>query len=245
MYALLPSGCASLGPRAEPLRVGITADYPPLVFRQGGQFVGAEVELARALGEELGRPIQFVNVRWRDQIPALLGGKTDIIMSAMSITEARRVRVAFSEPYLKNELRVIFRKRDEARFTTTEAFMASDMRVGVVAGTTADSFVQRHGPRLRRTALETRKDAAFFLLRSRRIDAYVDDTLALAWILAENEASIAYLREPLAEEYIAWAVRPSDQELLQSVNAVLATWEEDGTLDDVIYRWMPFLEQLK
>lgn len=243
--ALLVSGCASAGFRPEPLRVGVAADYPPLVFKQAGDFAGAEVDIARALGRALGRPVEFVSVRWEDQVSALLSGRTDIIMSGMSVTEARGLRVAFTEPYVKNQLRVIYRQRDADRFTTTDAFLASDKRVGVVAGTTADAFVQKHGAHLRRTALETRRDAAFYLLNGRRIDAYVDDTFALAWILAEHEASVTYLREPLDEEDIAWAVRPTDQQLLESVNAVLAHWKADGTMEGILLRWMPYLKSVR
>jgi polar amino acid transport system substrate-binding protein len=93
-------------------------------------------------------------------------------------------------------------------------------------------------------ALESRQDAAVLLLQNRRIDAYVDDTAALAWILTENEASVGFLREPLDEDNLAWAVRRGDEQLLAAVNAVLEKWKADGTLTTVLYRWMPFLEQL-
>src|SRR5206468_10265090 len=95
-------------PGSPALKVGITPEYPPLVFRQPDSTNGLEIELAKALGKELGRPIQFVVLEWEDQIPALLDRQTDIIMSGMSITKTRQLRVAFSKPYLQSELRALF-----------------------------------------------------------------------------------------------------------------------------------------
>src|SRR5580765_8042281 len=86
---------------AGPLRVGITPEYPPLVFRLPDGTNGLEIDFAKALGHELGRPVEFVVLRW-DQLPdALTDGKIDIIMSGMSVTKARQIRIRFSEPYLR------------------------------------------------------------------------------------------------------------------------------------------------
>ncbi len=86
---------------AQPvLRVGVCANSPPIIFKQAGDYAGVEAELARGLGDALGMNIQFVDCPWNELIPALLDGKFDIIMSGMTITEQRSVRIAFTSPYL-------------------------------------------------------------------------------------------------------------------------------------------------
>jgi len=55
---------------------------------------------------------------WEDEIEALLNGRIDIIMSGMSITKAREVRIAFTEPYLKSGLLAAFRAEDTKKYTT-------------------------------------------------------------------------------------------------------------------------------
>jgi ABC-type amino acid transport substrate-binding protein len=74
-----------------PLKVGITPKFPPVIFRENSRIAGVEADFARAMGEALGRPVQFVEVGWEDQIPALMEGRTDIIMSGMSVTRAREL----------------------------------------------------------------------------------------------------------------------------------------------------------
>jgi polar amino acid transport system substrate-binding protein len=240
--AALLAGCTTT-PRQSPLRVGITPDYPPLVFEQGDGFAGAEIDLAGILGTQLGRPVQFVPMRWEQLIPALQEQRIDIIMSGMSVTRPRQLRIAFSDPYLHNQLRAIFTRQNAGRFKTRQDLLSTDAKIGVVPGTFADTFVQENCPKAERVSIGTRQDAAFYLLQDRRTDVFVDDSFALAQILSENEASLTYLAQPLAEDDLAWGIRPDDQDLLRKVNLALAQWKSDGTLDRVLLRWIPYLKK--
>jgi ABC-type amino acid transport substrate-binding protein len=236
-------GCAAPHPSAPPIRVGIAPDYPPLAFARDGQGAGVEVDLARTLGAQLGRPVAFTSLRWEELIPALQRGDIDIIMSGMSITPGRQLVIAFSEPYVTNQLRAIFSRANVDRFKTPGDITNGPVRIGVMPGTTADTFVQKNCPQAERIALNTRPDAAFYLLQNPQIDVYIDDTFALAQILSENEASLTFLRQPLAENNLAWGVRPDNTDLLRQVNAVLARCKSDGTLDKILTRWIPYLKK--
>jgi ABC-type amino acid transport substrate-binding protein len=243
---VLAAGCATpesgRSANSTALRVGVTPDYPPLVFMDDGQITGAEVDLALQLGKELGREVEFLPVPWRDQIDALVSGKTDIIMSGMTKTKARSLKIAFSETYLKSGLRGLCRQEDRARFDTPEKIKNASAAIGVIAGTTADVFVQKYCPKARRYAIDQRKDA-LFNLKSRDIDLYLDDGFAIADLYASNEAQLAILTMPLTVEEFGWAVRTDDPALLAAVNGALSKWENDGTLRKVFTTWMPYLEK--
>ena len=90
--------------------------FPPMVFKQGNDLVGVEVDLARILGQQLGRPIVFVEVPWKDQIEALNDKRTDIIMSSMSITDARRFVLNFSQPYFLVGQMALVRREDKSKY---------------------------------------------------------------------------------------------------------------------------------
>jgi ABC-type amino acid transport substrate-binding protein len=94
------------------LRVGLTPNYPPVVFKEQGTITGLEADIARGVGEELGRPIAFVELAWEDLIPALEGGRIDVIMSGMFVTPVRQHRVRFVKPYLRIGQMAIIRKSD-------------------------------------------------------------------------------------------------------------------------------------
>ena len=110
-YTLVLSACAAAPTavvEADPgiLRVGVSPDSPPLIFKQNDEISGLEAEMAVALANYLEKTAVFVEVPWEDQIPALLANRTDIIMSGMSVTLARQYEIAFSKPYFKSGLMI-------------------------------------------------------------------------------------------------------------------------------------------
>jgi ABC-type amino acid transport substrate-binding protein len=238
----LLGACATSGPDVGPgpnvLVVGVTPTYPPIVFKQNQELAGVEVDLAHSLGSRLGRTVQFVELRWDEEIPALVGRTIDIIMSGMSITEARQVRVAFSQPYLAAGLFAAFRVQDQARYTSRESILKTAETVGVIEGTTGDVFAQRNLPNARRIAFSQASDAARGL-RQRTIDLFIHDGPSIAWQVSTYEAELAAFREPLNQEWLAWALRRDDTVLLSQVNAALAEWKGDGTLNRILGKWLP------
>jgi polar amino acid transport system substrate-binding protein len=230
----------------QPLRVGITPDYPPLVFRQGDHVAGIEAELAMMLGEELGRPVKFVELKWDSQIPALLEGRTDIIMSSMTITRERQVRIAFSEPFLKSGLVAAVLAEDVPKYPTIESITNVIGSVGVVPKTTSESFVRKNFPFAQQHYITYQRQAVNEL-QQRRIEMFIGDAPTVIWLVSENEASIGGIWKPLNEEYLAWGMRKDDVDLLARVNAALAQFRLDGRLDKVLHKWLPkqYMEKMK
>ena len=228
-----------------PLRVGITPEYPPLVFRQSDGTNGLEIDFAKALGQDLGRPVEFVVLRKDQLLDALLSRQIDIIMSGMSVTKARQLKIRFSDPYARNELRAVFPIQQAARFKTVEDILKTQAKVGVIAGSTGDAFVKQNCPNAVIVPVTMRRDVAIYLLKTKKMDVFVDDSFALADLLSKNEADLGYLPQALAEENLAWGVRPDDTQFLDTVNSALARWKSDGTLDRLLDRWVPYLKHLR
>jgi ABC-type amino acid transport substrate-binding protein len=249
---LFCAGCATSQvseqkPAATDLRVGVSPDFPPLIFRQNNGITGIEADLARELGSALQRPVRFVVLNWEDQISALLDHKIDIIMSGMSTTRAREVRIAFAEPYLKSGLLAAMSAEDAKKYQSKDSILTGFAAVGAVMNTTGDAFVRRNFPNAtRKTFLPTAKDGATELKR-RSIDIFVDDAPSIIWLVSENETDIAGSWELLTEEHLAWGVRKEDQNFLVEVNAVLHQWKNNGTLDEILKKWLPdeYLKRMK
>ena len=227
-----------------PLRVGITPEFPPMIFLSGGWVAGVEVDLARLLGQKLERPVQFVPVDWTDQISSLLAGKTDIIMSSMTITQPRKVRINFTDPYFKSGLLAMMRAEDAPKYKSREDVAKSFATIGVVGGTTGDVFVQRNLPNSRKIALSKSGDAPSELKR-RSIDIFVYDGPAIMWLVSQNEGDLVAIKDLLNEEFLAWGVRRDDEALLATVNKILSAWKRDGTLNRVLKRWLPYMDFFK
>jgi polar amino acid transport system substrate-binding protein len=230
-----------------PLLIGVTADYPPMIFKQSGNIVGVEADLARLLAAELGRPVKFIELRWADQISALMAGQTDIIMSGMSVTQARRMRIEFSDPYLKSGLVAMMHIENTRQYNSIETIKGIILNIGMVKGTTSELFVRKEFPNAAGVITFNKSGDAPFSLKTRAIDLFVHDAPSIMWLVSENEADFTALWEPLNDETIAWGVRRNDRELLMKVNTILARWKQDGTLKQILLRWLPpeYLERFK
>lgn len=242
VLALVVAGCSSQRasdpppPSAPPLRVGVSPDTAPYVFFRGDQIAGLEIDFAVELAHAFGRPLQLVPLQWQDQIPALVDGRTDVIMSGMSITPAREGVVAFAEPYLRTTLQALIRREDVERYPTPDALIASSPRIGVQKGTTGEAFVRERRPH-ENIVLYTRTRDAVIELRNRRIDVFVSDAPVIAAMASIYEGELTAFPQRFGAESIAWAFRPQDGELRAASDQVLAAWKKDGTLAHIFAAW--------
>jgi len=247
---LLHMGCSTPGqhavktteipPDVNVLRVGVSTDAQPLVYRQGNKIIGLEADFARELAKYLDKSLQFVELDWKDQIPALLSNKTDIIMSGMTRTTLREVRIAFCIPYLKSGQMALIRREDAARFNTGFFALTTSSAIGVIKNTYGEYFVDEQYSSVKKITFPTSRPAVKALI-DKRIDMFIYDGPMILYLASENEINgLTALFAPLMEESLAWAVRKDNKELLESANNFLKTINNDGRYKKLIKHWIPF-----
>ena len=254
LYFTIIAGCASkqdrhstsyVEPREDILRVGVSTNAPPLIYKQGKEIIGLEAELARAFASFLGKSVVFVELDWEDQIPALLDNRTDIIMSGMSVTKMRQIRIAFSEPYFRTGQMALVRKRDAGRYPHGYSSIFGwtlRITIGVVEGTTGESFVKKDFGRAKKIISFPTSKEGTAALGSGDIDMVIHDAPIILMLAAENQSKgLIPLPSLLTEEYLAWGIRKNDVELLQSANRFIRTFKSDGRLHDIVKRWIPLM----
>lgn len=235
---------ADIKPDENILRVGVSTDAPPLIYKQGEKVVGLEAELAQEFAKYLGKSVRFIEVEWEDQIPALLDNRTDIIMSGMSVTKMRLIRISFSEPYYKTGQMVLLHKRNKGRVPLDYYGIKGAsiiLRIGVVKATTGETFVlDRFGDAKKITPFDTSQKAVDALLNN-SIDILIHDGPIILMLASENDSKgLTTSKSHLTEEYLAWGIRKNDIELLNSANRFINTYKREGKLNSIIRRWIPF-----
>jgi len=221
------------------LRVGITPNYPPLIFKQGQEIKGVEADMAAAVSQHFDLPLVYVEKPFDKLIRALNEGEIDIIMSGMSITKKRGLVVQFVEPYMNVGQMVIIRKADKNRFNSPkEAIYVNGLRVGYEHGTTGMTFAV-NTLLLAELVKFNSADDGLAALRKGKIAAFIHDS-PTAWRIAENtsDSDLMALTEPLTKEPLAWAVRKDDHALLDALNTLVADWKKSGTMQKILGRWV-------
>lgn len=230
---------------AKVLKVGITTNSPPMAYREGREVTGLEADFARGLAEFAGKELQFVEIGWEDQIPALLDYRTDIIMSAMSVTRLRRYRINFADPYMITGQISLVRMQEVNRFQNGFTDLLNPtVKIGTVEGTTGDYFVLQNRARGERTAFKNAQKGVQALI-NKKIDAFVYDlpmNFHFGAIYADK--GLAPVVIPLTREQVAWGIRKDDVELLNMANSYLASLKESKELPKLIQRWIPFYKNV-
>src|SRR5262249_54962450 len=152
------------------------------------------------------------DLEWDELFAALLGKRVDIVMSGMTVTKARELRVAFTDPYLESGLVAMVRRNEKEKYSPKDKLLQTRDRVGFRVATTGEKFVAENMRFATRQGYRNVEDAAIEL-RQQRIDVFVSDAPIVSWLVSANEAELAGLWTPLTNDRYAWAVRPSDDEL--------------------------------
>jgi len=236
-WILLPVLSATLL-RAEPapVRVGMDLSYPPFeTIGPDGRPAGISVDLARALGAALGRPVQIENMPFTGLIPALQSGKIDLIISSMTATPERARAVAFSEPYLTTGLAALV---PAASTAPDLASLDQPGRTIVVRqGTTGEVFARANVREASILTLE-KENACVLEVTQGKADAFVYDQMSVFQNAKRHPAKVRALLAPLQKESWAIALRPSDTELLAEVNAFLGKFRADGGFTKLADRYL-------
>lgn len=228
------------------LRVGVSPDAPPLIFKKNDEISGLEAEMAVALAAHLKKSMVLVEIPWEEQIPALLEDRTDIIMSGMSVTPARQYEIAFSKPYFKSGLMILVKDLHKYAFIKNRetAFAQSiTWRIGVVKGTTGESFVRQKNTGAKAIRALPDQEEALKALVAGRIDVFIHDAPIVVMMAAQHQSEgVKPLPIMLNEEYLAWGLRKEDADLLEAVNAYIDQSKQKGTLQKTVQRWIPLAE---
>ncbi len=236
------TGCKTLPESSDSknptLYVGITPDCPPIIFKKSNKILGLEADLAREMAKALDRPLKFVEVPWDQQINLLLADKFDVIMSGMTITRERQVRIAFCEPHLQQGQMALIRRTDLMRYGSSLQICGANANFAVQRKTTGDIFVQQVCRNAASVGNLDPADAAQALC-CKMVDIYIHDAPIIIWLASENEADLTTVPIRSPTQSIAWGVKKSDTDLLADLNKVLAQWKQDGTLDTIRRRWIP------
>ena len=117
------------------LRVGTNPTFAPFEFQAKGSndLTGFDIDLAKALGKQMGYKVELVNLGFDGLIPALSTGNIDLAVSGMSITEERKNAVDFCDPYYTSGLIVLVRP-DETNIKSINDLVGK--RIGAQIGTT-------------------------------------------------------------------------------------------------------------
>jgi polar amino acid transport system substrate-binding protein len=222
--------------REPPLRWAADAEGgAPYIYKDPEnpeQYIGFEVDLAKALEEELGRRIEFVQYDFRIVTSGLQRGDFDFAMNGIEATPDRRAALRLSRPYYVYALQLVGRC-DETRFHGLD----DCKRLGAVVGTLEDTAAQRLLSQMGvATKIYGNQTEPYLDLDLGRIDAVLLD-LPIALYYAKPNPRLKFIAEPVGAGFYVIAFRKDQETLAARFDAALGRLLESGRLQTIYEKW--------
>ncbi|WP_448384311.1 transporter substrate-binding domain-containing protein [Desulfosoma sp.] len=228
------------------LRVGFEAGYMPFEMTdKKGNFVGFDIDMAKEMAKAMGVKFVPVNTAWDGIIPSLITGKFDIIMSGMTVTQERNLKVNFADPYIIVGQTILLNKKHEGTVQSYKDLNDPKYIVTSKLGTTGEQAVKRLIPKCTYKSFETETEAALEVVNG-KADAFVYDLPFCVVFLAQQGAGkLVFLDQPFTYEPLAWAINKGDPDFLNWLNNFLRQVKNDGRYEQIYNKWIKSTEWIQ
>jgi polar amino acid transport system substrate-binding protein len=219
------------------LRVGMEPGYMPFEMKdKKGNIIGFDVDMAKAMAKAMGVELELVPTAWDGIIAALLTGKFDILMSGMTITQERNLKINFANPYISVGQTMIVNKKHAGK--TWKDLDKPEYTIATKLGVTGEIATRKMFKKAKIRTFETEADAAQEVLNG-NADAFVYDKPYNAIFFAQKKATgkIVHFDNDLTYEPLGWAIRKGDPDFINWLNNFLNQAKHDGTYDRIYKKW--------
>ena len=211
------------------LKIGTEGTYPPFTYHdESGKLVGFDVEIGEAVAQKLGVKAEFLEGKWDGLIAGLDANRYDTVVNEVGITEARKQKYDFSEPYIASKAVLIIRADDD----TIKAF--ADLKGKKAAQSLTSNFgklAEQSGAELVGT---DGFDQSIQLVLTGRADATINDSLSfLDFKKHKPDANVKIADQQANADYSGIIIRKGEPELLAAINKALADIKADGTYQKI------------
>lgn len=221
---------------AGTLTVCTDSPYPPMEYEEDGEFTGFDIELMRAIAEDMGLDLAVVNSGF-DPITsglAMEAGDCDIAAASITITDEREENIDFSDGYFSGDQSLL---ADSGSGIAALADL-SGMILGVQTGTTGKQYAEDNNPGAEIISFENPGDL-ITALNAGELDAVLQDIVTNGDAALNND-NLVLLEVYKTDEFYGFAVKEEGAEdILAAVNAALAKVRDDGTYDSIFEEFFP------
>jgi polar amino acid transport system substrate-binding protein len=221
------------------LRVGFESGYMPFEMTdKKGNFVGFDMDMAKEMAKAMGVKFVPVNTAWDGIIPALTTNKFDIIMSGMTVTQERNLKINFCDPYIVVGQTILLAKKHQGKVKSYKDLNKPRFIITSKLGTTGEMAVKRLIPKANYKSFETEPEAALEVVNG-KADAFVYDLpYCVVFNAQQGKGKLVFLDKPFTYEPLAWAINKGDPDFLNWLNNFLNQVKNDGRYERIYNKWI-------
>lgn len=242
MFAL--TGCGDKDKEAdadakETIIVGLDDTFAPMGFRdESGELVGFDIDLARAVAEELGMNVEFKPIDWKAKEAELSAGTVDCLWNGMSVTPDRIEGMALTYKYLNNK--IVLMSLASSDLDVTSADQLKDLKIGTQAGSAALEMLQANEAydSFKDNIREYDKyDTAIMDLKAGRVDVIAVDQVLGEYTNNNLGGEMKECTYSLGDDFYTIGCASDNTELRDKINDALKKLIDNGKATEISEKW--------
>jgi glutamate transport system substrate-binding protein len=221
---------------AGEITIGVKFDAAPFGFKDtsSGEVQGFDIDLGKAIADELGVTPKFIEAVSDNRIPFLKDGTSDLILSTMTITAERDEEIDFSEPYYLAKGRILAKKDDTSIKGVADL---AGKNVCTALGSTYEETLKKQAPKAKLRLVDGYSEC-LELIQNGAVDAVsTDDTILSGMIKQDDTLALVDDKELTTEPYGA-GIKEGDTAFKAFIDAAIATYKEDGSWATAYQKWV-------
>jgi polar amino acid transport system substrate-binding protein len=222
------------------------AEFQPYEYLgEGGEIVGVDVEIGKAIAEKLGVELEVVNTQFEGIVASIASGKGDVAIAGITMDDERKAQADFSVPYI-NSIQYLIVPED-SKLKTIEGL--AGLRIGAQVGTTGEMLLSDEISGEEGVLKDSKAEVAPYNsaplamedLKAGRIDAVIIDELVAQQIATQNDGYVAipanYESGDPLREYYGVAIQKGNEDLLAIIDEVVSRLVESGKIEEWIKKY--------
>lgn len=224
----------------EKVVLGVAVGDLPNAGIINGQYIGFDIELIQTFAQKEKMNLEIVTMEFGALIAALAAGKVDMIADCIAITEERKERVAFSDPYMQDKSAIIALKSNLQNAVTAEVKSITieeiaGKKVGVLQGSVHDSYMAKNYPNAHVSQFKSYPDL-ILAVKSGKVDAgFITRESFIE--LNKQDSSVVMLVDKVFGVDIGMGFNKGNDQLREAFNSFLNEIKTSGVYDDLVKRW--------
>jgi polar amino acid transport system substrate-binding protein len=219
--------------------VGTAGSMPPLnMTTKEGDVIGLEPDIANAIADAMGVKLNMQAMPFSELLPSLEDGRIDMIMSGMTITSKRNLKVAFVGPYFISGKGFLAKEKTIAALNDTTERNRPGVKLAVLKDSTSQLFVETV---LFNTTLVPVSDydkAVDMVIRDEVHALVADHPICVVSVARYPDKGLMAVLTPLTYEPLGIALPANDPHLVNWLENFLKSLEGSGALDNLKERWV-------
>ncbi|WP_426579103.1 transporter substrate-binding domain-containing protein [Bacillus altitudinis] len=217
-------------------KIGIDVTYPPFEFEKGGKTVGIDVDLINAIAKDQDFKVKLEAMDFSGIIPAMQAGQLDVGMGGMSITDERKKKVDFSDPYFDAGLTVVVKKDSSIKSIDD----LKGKKLAVKNGTTGAKFATDNADKYGYEVVQFNDSPSMFQeVSNGNADALIEDYPVITYAIAQQDLKLKTVGDRLnGDQYGISVMKGKNQDLLKKINKGLENLKKNGEYDKIIEKYL-------